>query len=210
MRPTRLKLALGLLGFALVAGCTSTTAGSAEPAPTDSSSESPTAPTEQSDGPSDGAPDVADPIDVSQFQEDPCQAFTAEQLGTLAVNPDGESSAEPSGKACRWRHPDGRGSVQLTFLDQNDRGIGGVYAGEARGEWVFFEEMPPLDGGYPVVSFGKLDDRDTGRCAVAVGVSNQVAFLLHLAQSAANVGAEEPCEVASRVAGMALETMKGA
>jgi hypothetical protein len=58
------------------------------------------------------------------------------------------------------------------------------------------------------VARGSVDDRDIGRCTVVVGVSDEISFEVPLTLSEVNVGKQEPCGVAARVAGMALQTMK--
>jgi hypothetical protein len=52
------------------------------------------------------------------------------------------------------------------------------------------------------------DERDLGSCTVVVGTSDEIAFEVVLQQSRVNVGRKDPCEVAVKVAGMAVETMK--
>lgn len=145
---------------------------------------------------------------MSGFQDDPCRALTAAQLTELGVGPAGEPAQEVTGMACRWRHPDGRGSVQVLFMDEDGNGLGSLYAAQADGRLKFFEELPPVDG-YPAVAWGVSDVRADGRCAVGVGVNPEVAFSLQLRQSTANIGQADPCEVAVRVARMVLRTMRG-
>lgn len=214
MRP-KSKLLVGVALLAMVAGCTTSTAGTAEPTPVTSSETSETsedqpAPTSsEGGGPTVGAPAVDRPLDVERFQEEPCDALTAAQLARLALDPTGRPGQEVLGRSCDWRHPDGRGSVQLTFLDTDGRGLGVVYGSQAEGKLVFFEELAPVDG-YPAVAYGVVDDREIGGCSVAVGVNNQVAYDISLVQSSANTGRDDPCDVAAMVAGLALETMRGA
>jgi hypothetical protein len=55
---------------------------------------------------------------------------------------------------------------------------------------------------------GHSDDRNDGYRSIVVGASDEIAFDVFLHLSRANIGQRDPCEVATQVAEMALQTMK--
>lgn len=69
--------------------------------------------------------------------------------------------------------------------------------------------FPDIEG-YPAIARSGTDDRDIGGCSVFVGVAGDMVFEVNLKLLQVNVGVEDPCEVAAEVAGLALQTMKGA
>lgn len=157
-----------------------------------------------------GAPRVEDPLDTSRFEQDPCQALSSAQAVDLEVEWPGESRDAPLGKACTWRSQnDSRALVEVASQDKYPHGLSAVYQAEEDGKWAFFTELDPVEG-YPAVSYGQVDQRDTGGCRVEVGLSDEIAFDVVLQLSATNVGKKDPCETAAMVAGMVVETMKAA
>jgi hypothetical protein len=208
--------AAGLVGVVVLAGCTSTGPGRAEPAPADSPKPQSTAsapPTSGSatpseDGlPSDGAPKVKNPLNTSRFQQNPCLALTAAQAQDLNVGTAGEQRQGPLGQACNWSNSETGGNADLQFGDKSPRGLSAVYRANKAGKYVYFVELPEIEG-HPAVAFHIVDRRDKGECAVAVGVADRLSFQLALSLSRANIGQKDPCEVTVQVAGMMLRTMK--
>lgn len=198
------------LCLALAAGCTTRSEG--EPAPATTGVETPgssaTDGSEPSaDLPSDGAPAVPDPLDTTGFQQDPCQALTRDQSDALDVGPAGKRNDGPLGNGCEWANAETRGQAVIEFLDDDPRGLSALYRANKDGKWAYFEELTPIEG-YPAVARDLQDDRNEGYCSIVIGVTDEVAFetFLHLSQQ--NVGKKDPCEVATQVAGMALQTMK--
>lgn len=218
MRTRPPRLVLGLLGIAVLAGCTSTSEGSPEPAPTsdtavESTSSSPPSSDTSAPGevelPYAGAPKVDNPLDTTRFQQDPCQSLTATQAQELNVNSPGEPREAPLGNACEFRGRSDRGAlVEVAFQDKHPFGLSAVYQANEDGKLDFFDELDPIEG-YPAVAWAGTDDRPNGGCAVDVGVSDEIAFSLVVRLSQANVGEKDPCDTAAMVAGLALQTMKG-
>jgi hypothetical protein len=201
------------LGAALLSGCTTTSAGEAGPAPTSSTedetgSETTSSPEEPDDLPSDGAPEVTDPFDAGRFEQDPCLALTESQAKALNIGYPGEPSNGGFGKVCDWRNTElSGGRASISFLSDEPRGISSVYRSNNRGELAFFEKLDPLSG-YPAVAYGTSDSRKTsGRCAVAVGLSDQLIFIVYLKLSTGNIGHKDPCVIGADVAKMMLTTM---
>lgn len=205
---TRLtQLLTTILCCALVAGCTTTSAGNATPVGTAPSSpesaSSEVAPADEL--PTDGAPAVDDPLDTSAFQRDPCRALSRQQSEELNVGTAGKPNDGPLGKGCEWSNQNTRGKTMVVFLDKDPRGLSAEY--RAADRFAYFEELSPIEG-YPAVARDGVDDRARGFCTIVVGVSNEIAFETNLQLSRDNVGKREPCGVAAEVAGMALQTMK--
>lgn len=198
------------LVMTVVTGCTTTSQGEPSPAATvganTSDSISPPSGGDQ-ELPFAGAPKVDDPLDTTRFQQDPCQALTADQTQELNLPPAGEPKDRPLGNACQWRNPETRADTEVHFLDKNPRGLSAEYQAHDDGKFAYFEVLPPIEG-FPAVANDVIDDRDIGRCTVVVGVSDEIAFEVPVQLSEANVGRREPCEAAAEVAGMALATMK--
>jgi len=208
------RLIAGIAGLAVLAGCTTTSPGTAVPAPDATGTESTSNPAPTSDEnpsgdelPSDGAPKVDNAIDTTRFQEDPCLTLTSQQAQQLAVPFPGKPDSTAVGNGCRWRNADTNGSVGINFLTRFPRGLSNIYKGEKEGKWAFFEEIDPI-AGYPAVAYDIVDDRSVGSCAVAVGASDEIVFDLDLQLPKANVDQEDPCKAVADVAELFVQTMK--
>ncbi len=57
------------------------------------------------------------------------------------------------------------------------------------------------------MAFGVDDGRPGGHCSVAVGLTDQLVYVVYLDLSAGNVGQKDPCELGAQVAQMTLTTM---
>jgi hypothetical protein len=211
MRIRHIAPAIGLLCL-VVAGCTTVSEGEPLPAPTNdvSTTDSPPSTSGEDDLPSHGAPKVENPLDdASRFEQDPCSILTAAQAQELDLPATGKQEEGALGLDCEWYNPDTRGQVTISSLTNSQNGLSGFYAANQRGEYPYFLELPPIEG-YPAVASDIVDRRPEGTCLVAFGVTDQLAFGIALHLSQVNVGRKEPCETAVLVAGMALQTMKGA
>lgn len=204
MRYRTSAIVAAMLGIVLLAGCTGTSPGSAEPAPISSPEE--TTSSEES-LPSDGAPKVENPLDTSKFQQDPCLALTAAQAQELNVGAQGKPVPAPLGNSCDWRNSDTGGHINLQFSDKYPRGLSATYRANTTGEYAYFVELPEIES-YPAVARDISDRRAKGDCLIEVGVSDRLTFQLGVVVSRANVGKKDPCEVTVQVAGMMLRTMK--
>jgi hypothetical protein len=207
----RIRPLILLLGLALLTSCITTSEGTPRPTPTnDATAESPTG-SEEPQGdelPFAGAPKVNDPLETTRYQQDPCLGLTTAQTEELNVNSPGEPRDGALGNACTWGGKDDRRAlVELAFLDEYPFGLSAAYQANEDGKYDFFVVLPPIEG-YPAVAFAGTDDRHNGGCAVAVGVSDEIAFGVMIRLSTANVDEKDPCKTAAMVAGMALRTMK--
>ena len=208
MSATRHAFLVALLGLAL-AGCTTTSSGDPAPAddqPTSEPGESPSS-ASAADLPYAGAPKVDDPLDTTEYQQDPCRTFTAAQTSELRLDASGKPIDAPLGNACEWSSDQTRGYVQIRFKNKNPIGLSGEYQADKDGEFAFFDELDPIEG-YPAVAIDVTDRRQRGLCSVVVGVADEVTFATVVQLSQANIGQKDPCDTAVDVAGMALQTMK--
>jgi len=207
----RSLLAASLLSLALVSACTTTSEGDPRPADPDGTTTSGSPRTSgngEEDLPFAGAPKVKNPLDTSRYEQDPCKSLSADQTKPLNLPSTGKIDKNVAlGIGCDWLNEETRGDVSINFLVDDPRGLSPEYDARKRGEWAYFEELPDIEG-YPAVMRSGTDDRDKGKCSVVVGVADDMVFVTILQLSQANIGHKDPCEVATQVAGLALQTMK--
>lgn len=148
---------------------------------------------------------MTSPLKADKFQSDPCSVFTPEQLREYGVGP-GAVTTDEAGKVCSWETND-EGGIDLGWDDLIGTGLSRVYKGHKNGKYAFFDVLPDIEG-LPAVSYDQKDQRKQGICTVSVGVSDQLSFMVSIAQSASKQGTRPPCEVAATVAADAVRSMK--
>lgn len=199
---TRLPLVIAVLGMLVVSGCTTTSPGTPLPGSSTGSSA-------DSDLPTDGAPKVENPLDVSRFEQKPCDVLTPEDAEELNIPATGEQEGDSLGETCYWRNTQTRGSLAASFFSGDKRGLSSVYQ-EAKGsDFPYFEPIGDVEG-HPAVAYNTEEEAPRTDCTVAVGLSDQLVFTARVALSDANLGRRKPCEVAADAAGMMMKTMLGA
>jgi hypothetical protein len=204
------RLAAALISLALVSACTTEGQGQPRPASSASSDAPPDTSQTAEKLPFAGAPAVDDPLDTSSYEREPCRVLTPGQARLLNLPETGAVNDKVAlGIGCDWLNRETRGEVSINFPVDDPRGLSAEYDADSRGKWEYFEELPEIDG-YPAVTRAGTDDRDLGFCIVVVGVADDMAFESIVQLSQGNVGQKDPCEVSVQVAGMALQTMKGA
>jgi hypothetical protein len=209
---SRRPLVIAAFGLLVATGCTTTSEGTPLPGST-STSETPSNPSSDEppsgDLPSDGAPKVEKPLDVSHFAQSPCDALTPENAQILKMPSVGEQSGDSLGNGCRWINKQTSGSLSIDFFSADRRGLSSVYR-EAKGS--DFPHFEPIDdiGGHPAVAFHPEVAKPTVDCVVAVGVTDQLVFDARVALSDANIGKKDPCSLAAQAADMMMKTMQEA
>jgi uncharacterized protein DUF3558 len=204
MRRTLLLLSASLL---TITACTPQTTGTPSPSSSTLGQTSSSGSADEVPGP--GVPKVENPIDVSHFQQAPCDALTANQVDSLlgqGVSPKSDLKGQ-AGPECFWHSPNvSQAGVGVIFTNADKLGLTSVYA--ARGtKYPFFKPLEPVDG-YPLVAYdGEGDQSAKGRCTVAVGASDTQAIDISVAQSEENIG-KDPCVAARDVAGKVLANLK--
>ncbi|MFL6119885.1 DUF3558 domain-containing protein [Actinophytocola sp.] len=204
----RNRLLLTVAVLAMATGCTTTSEGTPLPGPSTEVAASSTKPPASGEGlPSDGAPKVENPLDVSHFEQHPCDTLTAEDARTLNIPATGEQTGDAIGETCFWRNSETRGSLAVSFFSGDGGGLSSLYR-EAKGVgWPYFKRIADI-GNHPAVAYNINEKKPQITCTIAVGLSDRLAFTTRVALSDANIdNKKDPCEVAARVAGMLMSTM---
>jgi hypothetical protein len=157
--------------------------------------------------PSDGAPKVANPIDASHFEQNPCDVLTPEQANGLNVAAEGTRSDTSFGPGCAWRNPETGGNFHFGILTATKRGLSDTYRSNKNGKFTYFEPIADLEGS-PAVAFDTDEKNPTIQCSVVVGLTDQLTIQTLTQLSRANVGQTDPCEVAVMATGEAMKTIK--
>jgi hypothetical protein len=197
---------------ALLAGCSPTTGGTAQPVSTPSSQ----APS--GSGPGADVPKVTVPLDATRFAGDPCGLVPKELLAQLRysdpgkLRPGGATPEGQSGPGCAWKIA-GEGISVLVILGTGNRdagagGLAGIQAAHERPNTLikFLEPAPDIEG-YPAVYFDARDRRSIGNCSMALGIADDLAVSIF---AEGYEGQQDSCDVAQRVAAGTVQTLKGA
>lgn len=196
-----------MLGLVVAAGCTTTSEGTPRPG---STTEAPSGTSPSSgDLPSDGAPKVENPLDVSRFEQSPCDALKPEEAQGLNVPATGEPTEIAFGKGCRWQNVQTQGVVSIQFFSTVKDGLSSVYREEKSSGFAYFEPIDDIEG-FPAVAYDPEEKKPAADCSVAVGVSDQLSFTVKLGLSSANIGEKDPCQLAAQVADMMTKNMREA
>ncbi|MEV6831554.1 DUF3558 domain-containing protein [Amycolatopsis sp. NPDC051102] len=194
----------------MLTACTDQMNGTASPST--SGTQPTTAPPSSGVVPGPGVPKVDNPLDVSHFQQAPCDSLSPEQsrelLGSaVTTNPAVDDQAGPT---CRWNVPAvSQAGVGVTYFKTTQLGLTGIYQAKDT-IYPFFEPLDPIDG-YPTVAFGQIDERSTkGRCLLALGTSDTQQVDIAISLSEANIGKKDPCAAAHEVAAKVLENLRKA
>lgn len=196
----------------MVAGCSDSQPGAPTAMPTAGEPTNSSVPSNEPSTPAPtnryGAPRVASPLDATTFLTQPCAALTPQQLRDLDMpvqgKPDTDSAvAKHSGPGCGWTNSDLANGIGVSFTTGNKNGLADLYRARGEGKWTGYWEETTVDG-YPGVFHGTTDLRSRGDCALAVGISDSLAFLV------SEVGQlkEKSCDFAQQVAAAVVETLK--
>jgi hypothetical protein len=152
------------------------------------------------DGPKDGAPKVADPLDVDRIVDEPCAGLGTDQLSGLGFAGPGELNTVGKDDGCDWYMDDSRmHSVTIRPLASDKDGLGDAY--HRRDDYAYFE--PTTIGGYPAAYGSMMDLRDDGNCTLQVGVTDELA--IEVTTYFLDV---EPCPMAGRTAEAMVEHIR--
>ena len=194
---------LALAALAL-AGCTSTTGGTANPAAAGTSDSA-----TSTGGGGDGAPKVSSPLDPAKLKSDPCSVLSASQRSTLGLE-DGTPRTSEAGATCAWIYTadETRSSRIDIAADPNTDGLAGIYDLYAKGGKDQYEYWEPADvSGYPAVYAATKDFRAQGQCKLLVGVTDTQAVQV-FTQIGNGPGATQPCPYAEKAAEAMIQTLK--
>ncbi|MFE0028180.1 DUF3558 domain-containing protein [Amycolatopsis sp. NPDC059021] len=195
-----------------LSACSTPTSGNAQPSPTAVGTSSQTAPNSPGgQAPGQGAPKVANPIDVTSYLQAPCNTLTGTQVSRL-LGENAKSNADlkaTAGPTCTWKPPGNTNKqVVVNLFTTPPEGLSRIYRLHGT-DLKFFMEVPPVEG-HPAVAYGFTDTRNTkGECIVGVGTSDTSLLNTIITLSDANIGKMDPCAIAQEVAGEALANIKG-
>jgi|SRR5699024_10224574 len=200
---------LGVLATtSVIAACGSTTQAdptreSPQDAATSSVDESATQ-NETPDNTSD-LPSVANPIDPSSWEENPCNVLTRKQQDKLSIDTESDHRSE---SVCEWgdRVDDGI-RVRGNFAPNTESSIEGLYRNNELGSYAYFN--PAKINGYPAFFSDLSDGRDAGLCGVYIALQDDYIYSLGVALDNDHPSYDEPCSVLKDVAEMAVDTMSG-
>ncbi|WP_329052617.1 DUF3558 domain-containing protein [Amycolatopsis sp. NBC_01488] len=205
----RRPFAVLCISLLALTGCTTSTNGTASPSPNPTGQ--PTSPSQESEAvPGPGVPKVETPLDISHFQQSPCDSLTTAQsqelLGsTVVAKPVVDDQAGPT---CNWDVPAvSQAGVGVTYFKATKLGLTGIYRSKDS-VYPFFMPLEPIDG-YPTVAFGTVDERNSkGRCSLALGTSDTEQVDISVSLSETNIGKKDPCAAAHDVAAKVLENLR--
>jgi hypothetical protein len=123
------------------------------------------------------------------------------------VEPKEELTGE-AGPACFW-HPRSvsQAAVSVIFVTKNRRGLTSIYQQQGT-TFPLFIPMEPIEG-YPTVAYGQADLRTSnGKCAIALGTSNQDIIDVSITLSEGNVSKKDPCAAAHQVTTTVLNNLR--
>ncbi|MGB3441835.1 MAG: DUF3558 domain-containing protein [Actinophytocola sp.] len=207
-----LRIAIIAVSAIGLAACTTTAAGNPIPDQV-KSGHAPTSEPPSTDEnppgdelPSDGAPKVENPLDVSHFEQNPCDALTPQQANTLNVEATGTRADTNFGNGCMWRNPETGGSAIISFLSKAKRGLSDTYRSNKNGEFKYFEPIDDIEG-FPAVAWDTDSESPTNQCSVTVGITDQLSMQTLTELSSDNIGQKDPCEVGVTVTGEFLTTI---
>lgn len=188
---------LVIAGFAL-SGCSTSTGGNATPSPTAVGSATGTS------KPKLTAPPVVNPLDVTKYEQNPCDAITASQAGQLANLTEREENGPGKFPICGWRD-ESRNSISFSFI--RGGGLSDVYANQDDDSGYF--QVAPDVSGYPAVFAGITDNRSKGGCTMGVGVRNDVQMMVDVSFRTSSPLYGDPCAAVQKAAAAAIATLKG-
>lgn len=201
---------IALIGVIVVASPTTACDSSSDATrPVDSSASS-TAATGQADRrrdlPRNGAPEVPRPIgDIARFERDPCSLPAAEQLAKLDFDPYRVTpNHEDGGPGCCSYSQLGVIEAHTTIGTHLPDGLSGLYA--EKPEFDLFEPTDPIEG-HPTVIADLNDRRAQGRCAVFVGLHDDLTYRTIVEAEPTTRAGRQPCKFAADLTVLALHAM---
>lgn len=192
-----------MLVAAAVAGCSTSTPGIAQPAPSSTAASAPDS----------RAPKVKDPLDPAAYLGKPCALVPQSVLAPLRYPAQGEATVTgpfaEAGPGCGWQIGAEGLSVQIIIGTGNRAqgmgGLAGVYRAKDAGQLGFVDPAPSVVG-YPAVFSDLTDRRAKGDCNLWVGLADDLAFAT---AAQGYQGEQDSCQVARTVAGAVVGTLKG-
>lgn len=173
-----------------MAACATTQSGIAQPVRTARGTTVPTT-----------APSVPKPLSIANWIRNPCSLFTSAQLRALGLTASATSKTDENAvmNGCEWNDPTVGDGLQIDVEAETalSHGLTDIYAQQRSAAY-----WQPIDvGGYPAVLTDTFDERSSGTCRMALGVTDTSVLDLSY-QGAAS---PDPC-ARVRVLGTAVIT----
>ncbi|PRX49061.1 uncharacterized protein DUF3558 [Prauserella shujinwangii] len=160
-------------------------------------------------------PPVSQELDATPYLTKPCELVpdtTLESLGFALpgepLSAENESTADLVGPSCGWWLKPGNTLLSVGIQTGNrEHGVGGLRGlrgGYERGQYAYWESTNI--GGYPAAYYDIDDERQEGRCRLAVGIADDLTFSV-----SAGVYENEPqqaCSTVEKVATDVIGTLK--
>ncbi|MFD8494954.1 DUF3558 domain-containing protein [Amycolatopsis sp. NPDC059657] len=192
------KLTVGVVavaGLLLTAGCSRTTPGNAQT----------TSPTAGSSSSGPAVPQVADPLDTTKFEKDPCGLLSPDQARALAnLLTTRLDSKAAGGPICSWLDEHHNG---ISYSLIRGGGLSDVYRNHLPNDPGYFEPGESA-AGYPAVYASITDGRPKGDCVLMVGVRNDVVMVTGSILGGTSPDQENPCPLVKKAAEAAIATLK--
>jgi hypothetical protein len=153
------------------------------------------------------APKVAQPLDVSRFEKEPCVALTPAQLTQFGITrPPKPMPEDALGPSCTWNGLD-EGGVTVGARLLVSGSLAALYEKHAQGGLPFFQPVADISG-YPGVLTDLLDAQPQGKCSAEIAVSDDRLYSVQVTISRSSKDYADPCPVVQKAAEMAVSTMK--
>ncbi|WP_033291231.1 DUF3558 domain-containing protein [Amycolatopsis jejuensis] len=150
-------------------------------------------------------PQVANPLNVGKYEQDPCAALTQAQATEVFGAVRNRKAPGNVAPACAWNDSD-NSSIHLGFLP-GQGGLQTVYKNSIDAGGGYFEPSPAISD-HPAAFSGVHDDRQSGGCQVFVGVTNEETFSVSSNLRPSSSSYRDPCALVTKVAEAALATIK--
>ncbi|MEC3978186.1 DUF3558 domain-containing protein [Amycolatopsis sp. H20-H5] len=150
------------------------------------------------------APQVANPLDASKFEQDPCAVLSQAQASQVANLITSRKATGDVAPICTWSDTD-HNTVAFGFIPGNG-GLSTSYKSQDSKSGYF--AVAPDVVGYPAVYGAPYDDRGDGGCQVAVGVSNDEVITVGVTFRKPSPYYSDPCSLAVKAAEAAVTTIK--
>ena len=152
------------------------------------------------------APKVPNPLNVSEFEQDPCAVLSPAQANQVAGWTTSSKADGNVAPICTWMDSD-HNRLTIGFIPGNG-GLTTSYKNQDN-KYGYFAVAPAI-GGYPAVYSGPADDRNDGGCLVAVGVSDDEVYTTSVSfRKNLSPHYPDPCPIAVQTAEAAMTTLKG-
>lgn len=207
--------ATALLGVvSLLGGCLSVDAG--EPSVESNTFGSDTGETSETASSGVEAPDVPDPLDASDYLDEPCDLLSSSFADELGFKESGaprdtedDDGAAAAGPGCEWNLSDDIDSIHIQIQTSNrDRGAGGMagsYSMHNAGQFDY--RIPVAVSEYLAAFADRNDNRDNGECGMLIGIRDGVTF--SAISGPIDGDTQKACPRTKQIAEHVIETLEG-